>query len=213
MRQQLSEKYIRGRGIEIGGRHCPLPVPKGVIVSYIDRLSLEELKQDREVRVVENETIVDDAEKLERIKTNSLDFIIANHVYEHTRNPLRTLEVWYNRLKEGGIVYAAIPNKIHTFDAPRAITPFSHLLEDYDCDETDDEEHYRDWLSIIDKLSGEALENQVRVCVNAKSNIHFHVWDKNSMLEIFTWAEREKLFKLVEMVTNGGEEICILRAL
>jgi SAM-dependent methyltransferase len=214
IREQLADRHIRGRGIEIGGRHCPLKVPRGALVTYVDRLSLDELRRDPDVKVVENETVVDDAECLAQFKNSTLDFIIANHVFEHTRNPLKTLQVWFLRLRKGGIVYAAIPEKTKTFDAPRPVTPFQHLLDDYACAETDDEAHYRDWLSTIDGLTGEALERQVAVCVAAKSNIHFHVWTRDSILEILHWAQHKaKLFETVELVTNGAEEICILKAL
>lgn len=218
VRSDLADKYIRGRGIEIGGRHCPLEVPKGCIVSYIDRVSIEELKrEDPKLKIVENEIIIDDGEFLNKVGSHSVDFIIANHVYEHTRNPLRTLEVWWNRLRKGGIVYAAIPNKEETFDRARKVTRFEHLLEDHACVDrpTDDRDHYRDWFTHVDheKLTGEALENKINQCVADKTNIHFHVWDRPAMLEIFKWAKENSLFELVEMVTNGGEEICILRAL
>lgn len=215
VREQLAEKYIRGRGIEIGGRHCPLQVPHGAKVSYIDRVSLEELKKDPYEKVVENEIIIDDAEKLDKIEDKTLDFIIANHVYEHTRNPLNTLVVWWIKLRAGGIVYAAIPNKDHTFDRTREVTKFSHLIDDYSCRETDDEAHYRDWFTNVDheKLIGDALENKISQCVTAKTNIHFHVWDRPAIDEIFVWAKEKGYFEVVEIVTNGGEEICILRAL
>ena len=214
IRESLADKYIRGRGIEIGGRHCPLSVPRGALVAYIDRLSLDELKNDPDVKVVENEIIIDDAEKLDKIEDSSLDFIIANHVFEHTRNPLGTLEVWHNRLRTGGIVYAAIPEKTQTFDATRSVTEFDHLIKDYqDGPETDDEEHYREWFSHIDKLEGDVLEAKVKQSVSEKANIHFHVWDRAAIRELWQWTREQKMFELVEQVTNGGEEICILRAL
>lgn len=215
IRNELAEKYIRGRGIEIGGRHCPLPVPKGAKVAYIDRVSVEELKaEDRSLQIVENEIIIDDAEILKQISKNSIDFIIANHVFEHTRDPLGTLEVWSDRLIKGGIVYAAIPNKIHTFDHKREVTKFSHLLKDYIDDETDDKDHYRDWFTNVDHekiFEGEELERRISECVLEKANIHFHVWDRPALEEIFLWAEELCGLKIVEIITNGGEEICILR--
>lgn len=216
IREQLADKYIRGRGIEIGGRHCPLQVPKGCLVSYVDRVSIEELKQeDKSLTIVENEIIIDDAEKLLKIESNSLDFIIANHVYEHTRNPLRTLECWWHKLRTGGIVYAAIPNKIHTFDHKRSVTTLEHLLEDYSRHiETDDEDHYRDWFTNVDheKLTSDQIEERVKACVKSKANIHFHVWHRPAMEQIFKWAHDMGYFELLEIITNGGEEICILRA-
>ena len=38
-RRELSGKFLAGDGIEIGALHEPLPVPAGVRVRYVDRLT------------------------------------------------------------------------------------------------------------------------------------------------------------------------------
>lgn len=211
MRNSLSNKYISGKGIEIGGKHFPLPVPPGTFVIQVDRMSHEELTKTSDMPPPPDMTIVvDDAEKLAEFPSESLDFVIANHVLEHCRSPLTALGVWHNRLKPGGIVYAAIPEKTFTFDKPRPITPFAHLLEDLETyPNTNDEPHYRDWISTIDKVTGDELENRIRAAVKNETNIHFHVWRLSDMHEIFNWLK--PFYDVVEVGNNVAEIIWVLR--
>lgn len=213
MRKELADKWIRGRGIECGGLHFPLPVPPGALVAYVDRMSLEDLKRTSDVKPVENEIIVDDAEHLRTIGLRSQDFIIANHVLEHCRDPIGTLRTWSSRLRNGGILYCALPEKTHTFDKPRAVTTIEHIRDDAEAaewGETDDAAHYREWFSMIDGYAGDALDAKVAFSVAEKTNIHFHVWDLPAMDALF--AEVSKLFEVVERCQNGAEVIWVLRA-
>lgn len=210
MRNWLSFTHIKGYGIEVGGLHFPLPVAPGVKVTYVDRMSLEELKRTADVVPVENNIVVDDAEKLDKFENDSLDFIIANHVFEHCRSPLTTLQVWHKRLKPGGILYAAIPEKTYTFDRERSVTTLQHILNDcLIAPYTDDEAHYREWYSIVDKHHGEALEEKVRQCVADKTNIHFHVWDLAAMREMFYSFFNP--FEVLDVGNNGAEIIWVMR--
>jgi SAM-dependent methyltransferase len=214
MRKQLSDKYIRGRGLEIGGLHNPLPVLPGVLVEYIDRMSLEDLKATSDMKPIENRIIVDDAESLVTVLRSSQDFIIANHVLEHCHSPLRTLQVWLNKLRPGGIIYAAIPEKTKTFDRDRPITTLDHLLKDYASAEhmkAGDIEHYRDWHYHVDKLRGDELEARVELDVSLNANIHFHVWNLPAMLEMMNHPLVTAHGDIVEMGDNGAEIIWILR--
>lgn len=216
MRNQLSEKYIRGHGIEIGGLHYPLHVLPGCVVDYVDRMSLEELKKScPDVRPVENKIIVDDAEYLSTVADGSQDFLIANHVLEHCHDPIGTLRTWARVLRPGGIVFAAVPDKPQTFDAPRKMTTIEHVIRDYDLHghSPEDRDHYREWFSVIDKMSGDALESHVEAMFKERCNIHFHCWDmdhQRQLMEVFLVSEK---LRIVEAVQNGAEIIWILRAI
>lgn len=126
IRTLLANKYIRGSGIEIGAKHIPLVAPLGAKVRYLDHLSTAGLiKKYPEVAAEEliKVDIVDDGEKLTKVKNRSQDFIIANHFIEHTLDPIATLTTMYNRLKPEGILYLAVPDKRLTFDKRRDLTP------------------------------------------------------------------------------------------
>ena len=45
VRDFASRRYLRERGLEIGGLHRPLPLHEGATVKYVDRLSTEEVRQ------------------------------------------------------------------------------------------------------------------------------------------------------------------------
>lgn len=213
MREKLAEKHIRGRGIEIGGLHCPLPVPHGAKVIYVDRLPPGEAHPDVQTKV--KSVVIDDAEKLDKFRMYSLDFIIANHVIEHCHDPIGTLITWSNRLDRDGIIFMAIPEKTQTFDAPRAVTTLQHLIDDHQAGDTieRDREHYREWLRIIDKVQEPALSHRVDACVRDRANIHFHVWDTAAMNEFVRYVSDKLKMEILAFERNGSEVIVVLRKL
>lgn len=130
-REWLAAQYLKGQGIEIGAKSLPLKVPRGVKVKYLDHLNEKGLAKKYPsvpTKDLVNVDIVDDGERLGRVKDNSQDFIIANHFVEHTLDPIQTIENMYSKLKPNGILYIALPDKRLTFDKPRRLTSYHHLL-------------------------------------------------------------------------------------
>ena len=136
-RKQLSGKYVRGVGIEIGAKHTPLPVDRrGNTVIYVDHKDDEGLAAQFGTAPVGRDRlhvdVVDDGTKLEKFHNRSLDFVIANHVLEHLPCALCALAAWVRVLKPGGIIFAAIPNMRNTFDRDRdGPTPLDHHLDEF----------------------------------------------------------------------------------
>jgi len=216
-RRELSTRYIRGEGIEIGALHCPLWINEWAKIQYVDILSNEELKKrypeisDPIVHV----DLIDDGEKLGKIKAESLDFIIANHFFEHTLDPLGTLKIHLEKIKRNGYLMYAIPNKIYTFDKKRKITPFEHLIQDFqDTGESSKFDHYMDWAENIDGLkdNNKAIEH-ARLLIKMDNRIHFHVWDSQSFEEFINKAMKhfKNSFQIVHFVENWDEIIIILK--
>lgn len=214
MRDQLSYKWISGSGIEIGGLHCPLSVKTGVTVKYVDRVPYEDLhKVHGDVTAVKNAIIVDNAETLSTFEDETQDFVIANHVYEHTEDPIRTLENWLRVLKPGGVIYAAIPDKRFTFDRKRECTPFAHLMYDYvNGPLVSRMDHYIDWFTNADFSDlGIHVKERADAAFKEHANIHFHVWDYNGIAELF---EQFRIrFGLTDLALhqNGSEVIVICK--
>ncbi|EGB04702.1 hypothetical protein SO694_00024336 [Aureococcus anophagefferens] len=135
-RKQLSGKYIRGVGVEIGAKHTPLPVDRrGNRVIYVDHKDDAGLAAQFGAAPAGRERlhvdVVDDGAALRKFANSSLDFVIANHVLEHLPCALCALAAWARVLKPGGIIFAAIPSMRHTFDKDRAgPTPLAHHLAD-----------------------------------------------------------------------------------
>ncbi|MEK9135647.1 MAG: methyltransferase domain-containing protein, partial [Bacteroidota bacterium] len=172
-RDQL-KKYLQGTGIEIGALHKPLALRGRKVrkVIYVDRLSTEEQRShypelDNLPLVVPD--IIDDGTMLEKVENGSVDFIIANHLLEHLDNHLLALENWCKKLKPGGVVYMAIPDKRYTFDKERPVTPLSHLVEDYQGSEKMRSQrnaaHYVETAEIIEGSVGEDARERVESLV------------------------------------------------
>jgi hypothetical protein len=83
LRNALAALYIRGTGYEIGNQCSPLRCRKAEKISYIDYLTREE-----DCVVV---YLIAEANDLSGIPAQSADFHIANHVFEHSPDPVGSL--------------------------------------------------------------------------------------------------------------------------
>jgi SAM-dependent methyltransferase len=197
-RASVARHYLRGRGLEIGALHRPLPLPHGVVAEYVDVAPVEVLRaRFPDVGEIRAPDIIDNGEALFSCADAAYDFIVANHFLEHAENPFDTLKNFVRVLRPGGVIFMAIPDKRWTFDLPREITPLSHILRDYrEGPETSRRAHYEEWLSLIDGHSGVELENRIDAFVRDRVNIHFHVWTFREMAEMFLAAREEVGLKL-----------------
>lgn len=99
-REDLARRYLRGDGIEIGAMHQPLRVPSRANVRYVDLITREELLAQYGPTnyfpagwVVETD-VIDDGQSLRTFANDSVDFIVANHMLEHTEDPIAALEAF-----------------------------------------------------------------------------------------------------------------------
>lgn len=216
-RNFLSNMYLSGNGIEIGALNRPLEVPNSANVKYIDRKSFDELKIEYpEVgNNIIKPDIIDDGELLSKFMDNSLDFIIANHLIEHSKNPIGAIENMLRVLKPKGILYMAVPDKRLTFDKNRPITPIEHLLEVYKNGKDNFlNEHYEEWVKIIDQIEDKAeFKERVKHLISIDYSIHIHVWTSNEIIELITTLRKVLHFKLEleASIKNSNEVILILR--
>lgn len=65
------------------------------------------------------------------LPSNAYDFVLSSHMLEHTANPILALYEWKRLLKTSGLLVLLLPDKRHTFDHKRPVTPFAHLLDDF----------------------------------------------------------------------------------
>ncbi|MBA4372477.1 MAG: hypothetical protein C0402_06400 [Thermodesulfovibrio sp.] len=211
-RHEFSRKYIRGNGIEIGAHHAPLQVEENTIVRYVDILSAEENNlRFPELKSVPID-ILDDGEYLSAIEDESIDFIIANHFLEHCQNPLGTLRTHLSKLRPGGIIYYAVPNKDYTFDKTRPLTSFEHLVrDDKESPAVSRLMHYAEWIEFVENNHRqEEIMTRAKKLETADLRIHFHVWDRKG-LEGFVADARSYLDNqfLLECIHENGIE-CII---
>lgn len=216
-RNDLSKKYIGGKGLEIGALHTPLKTFNKAKVTYVDHLSTKGLRQHypelRKFSFV-SVGVVDNGEILKKVKSNSQDFIIANHFVEHCENPISMLINQLRVLKEGGIIYWAIPDKRFTFDAIRPLTTVDHIIQDYEKGpRTSRRKHYEEWVKLIGSERGGHTQKTANQLMKEHYSIHFHTFTKESFIKIIKFAKKKYnlAFEIKEVVSNINEFICILQ--
>lgn len=219
IRYFVSNKYIAGYGIEIGALQNPLKYNKEkATVKYVDRLPLSELrKQYPELKNLDlvNPDYIDDGEVLSSFECESLDFIIANHMLEHCKNPIKTIQNHLRKIKSNGILYYAIPDKQFTPDASRDLTSIEHLVEDY-YERNSHKEHYVEWVKSWNKVKDKKqIESKVNNLLKIDYSIHFHTWTSDSFIEFILFLRNFKpikdQFRIELSIFNEKEVIVILR--
>lgn len=213
----LARRYLRGDGLEIGALHCPLRVPSGVTVRYVDRMDVAalrthypELPGNKLVPV----EIIDDGEKLDSQPDSSANFIIANHFIEHTEDPLGALANHLRVLRTGGILYLAVPDRRRTFDADRKPTPLEHIVQDHrDGPARSRRQHQEEWARLVEKAPATEVSARVTELEATNYSIHFHVWAPQEFAALLDYArEQEGLPFVIEALrSNEHEFIAILR--
>ncbi len=220
-RLALSHKYIRGKGVEIGALHMPLSLHPDAKVKYIDYLPVNKLRQQypglKDLPLVDVD-IVDDGEKLSKVKDASLDFIIANHFLEHCLDPITTLLNFYKKLRGNGLIYMAIPDKRYTFDMFRPLTSYAHLMHEHRINPSKKFyiEHCREVVKLTHGVKKKKeIEDEVQSFADMNYSIHHHVWTQKELVEFF-YKTAEKLSLDIEieaMASNVHEVIFVIRKL
>ncbi len=186
-------KLLKGHGLEIGAFHQPAPIPKHCTIEYGDAQPREEIvKHFPELNLgaeafVKVHHICDlDKHGLSIFKPEKFDFVILNHVIEHVANPIFVISELFRVTKPGGHLVISAPDKRFTFDASRDLTPFEHLLEEYQNQVKEvTEEHYLDFLRGVHPELFQLEPKQFQECLNGakKRREHAHVWDSKSFTE------------------------------
>ena len=191
-----SYALLHGGGLEIGALHQPAELPEGCSVEYADVATREQLgalfpELDTSTMVPVQHVVDLDRRGLDRLPAGSRDFVIMNHVIEHLANPIAALEQLFRLLRPGGLAIISAPDKEYTFDKPRALTPFEHLLEEYRAGVTEvSDEHYLDFLhgvhpEVFDK--GDDYLQGVLASVRGRRE-HVHVWNSESFRDFLHQA-------------------------
>jgi predicted SAM-dependent methyltransferase len=227
VRATFADRFLFGEGLEIGPLHQPLAIPPHARARYVDRMATADLRREypelAEWDLTEVD-VIDDGEKLSSIPEESQDFIIANHFLEHTENPVGTIETHLGKLKPGGVLFYAVPDKRFTFDFRRPPTSVEHMVADYEQGpEHSRAEHYREWSKLVDedldavdtgeRPSDEWVERRARELEDAKYSIHMHVWTQAEFLRLML-AVRERLddaFDIEAAARVGIEFVVVLR--
>jgi predicted SAM-dependent methyltransferase len=197
-RRQFAERFLAGEGLEIGALHLPLQTPARAHVRYVDRMSVEDLRAEYAELAEWDLTpvdVIDNGELLSTIPEASQDFIVANHFLEHCEDPIRTIETHLGKLRPGGILFYAVPDKRYTFDSRRPLTPLDHMVTDHEQGpDRSRSEHYDEWTRLV--VDGEApagtegaafeewAARRARELEEDAYSIHMHVWTQAEFLKL-----------------------------
>jgi SAM-dependent methyltransferase len=210
-RSELARHFIRGNGLEIGAAYGPLEVPPGVHVTYVDRLTVEELRRHypSHAELITRVDVVEDGEQLTTVPDESQDFIVANHFLEHCEDPIGAIGSHLRKLKPGGILFYAVPDKRYTFDFRRPRTPLEHMISDHEQgSERSRGEHYEEWARLVTGVESDAHD------LNAAGySIHMHVWTQAEFLELLLYCRRRFAdgFEIEAFARRSLEVVVVLR--
>lgn len=213
VRDFASHRFIKGSGIEIGALNHPVRLFHGAQVRYLDRLTSEEARRaypdlgDDELVEVD---LIEDGETLSSIAEASCDFVIANHLLEHCRDPIATIGNMLRVVRFDGILYLAVPDKRFTFDAARPLTTYEHVQRDYEQGPgVSDALHYEEKMGRA--LIGDHQARRLAEFFAARTDVHFHVWTQREIVELFLNVKRDFGFPIeLEMIARNGAEIVVV---
>jgi ubiquinone/menaquinone biosynthesis C-methylase UbiE len=194
-RERLMRRYVKGSGLEIGAFDAPHRHRPGVKVRYVDRSSVEQLKRLHStlahLKLIPID-VIDDVECLRTIPDESQDFVVANHVLEHSRNPLQALSAVFRVVKPGGVVCLSLPDRRKCFDRDRPPTPFAHLVRDYREGPAQGEWlHYQEYATLVDKARNDHdRDERARLLQSSGFDIHFHCWSPAEALVMLLRAQQ-----------------------
>jgi O-antigen biosynthesis protein len=196
----------------------PLAVPADVHVTYVDHMTVEDQRAAHPDLEIARVDVIDDGERLETFAEESVDFIVANHFMEHTEDPIRTIETHLSKLRPGGILFYAVPDKRYTFDFRRPRTTLEHLIADYERGpEASRWEHFLEWERMVyEPGTAPPDEEQARRKATEDEatghSIHFHVWTQVDLLELLLYCqERCGSFEIEAFTRRSIENIAVLR--
>ena len=202
--------WLAGQGIEIGALHNALAVGPAARVIYVDRMTEAELRAhypELAGLALAPVSVLGDAQNLSTFPDASLDFVIANHLLEHIEDPIRALSEMSRVLRQGGILYLALPDQRVTFDRDRPLTDVDHLISEHRTGtEQTRRSHFEEWVDLVEPLitdwphllSDENLEPRARVerLMELDYSIHFHVWSPETFLSFLSAARHETALDL-----------------
>lgn len=181
--------FLKGHGLEIGALHQPAILPKYCTVKYCDVCTREEaIHHFPELNItdlVSVDFICDlDTQGLNPFSSAQFDFVIFNHVIEHVANPIKIVSELFRILKVQGHLIISAPDKDFTYDKNRALTPFQHLLGEYQASVTVvTDDHYLDFLRALHPhlfAPGKEASIEKKLKRVRDRREHAHVWDSES---------------------------------
>ena len=78
-----------------------------------------------------------------------------------------------------------VPDKRHTFDVDRPLTPVDHLLRDHEeGPDVSRRAHFEEWARLVDRVPAAEVSRRAEQLMEQDYSIHFHVWTQRALLEL-----------------------------
>lgn len=189
--------YISGIGLEIGPLNRPMVRHSKMHVQYVDRLPVSTLREHypefNDLELVEAD-FLDDAETLATVEDARYEFVIASHVLEHCKNPLKSLENWIRVIKTEGILYLVLPDYRKIFDKYRKETTLEHIILDYTIPNIKrDLAHYYEYAEKVNKeFFGRDIdvEEEAKRLFDMDYSIHFNCFTPESITAVLNYVDK-----------------------
>lgn len=214
-RDVLGVKYLKGTGIEIGAGHVPTAFDAvKAQLRYVDYLPIDQLREVIGVSEAwKKPDVVDDGQTLSTFKDGSLNFIVANHMLEHTEDPIGVLRTWIRKISSGGLIYVTVPDRRFSFDRLRPLTDLDHLIRDHEeGPQWSKDQHYLEFSELAISPTPTNIREKADELIRKDYRIHFHVWDQRSFLDFLLMFDARYHPVVFEHIgRNTNEIIAILR--
>lgn len=203
--RELCVSRLGGSGIEVGAGANPMPIPLDCRIRYVDIFDASQLHDNRYDGQASPDILAPDIvatlDNLEAISASSIDFVVACHVIEHTRDPIGAIAGAWAKLRPGGSVALVVPEISRTFDRDRALTPLDHLIEDFrepDPHRLRDKPHFQEFYAKAFVTPPEEYETTWESKWAEAFPIHYHTWTHDSFMEMIGWMDSRGLLPALE---------------
>lgn len=215
VRDKILKLFEDKYGLEIGGPSrifsgkSILPIYK--VARLIDNVNFSEVtywgkgQEGRNFRYHKDKTgyfFICEATDLNKIKSDTYDFVISSHVIEHIANPIKALYEWKRVLKPGGTLLIICPHKDVTFDRKRPVTSLGHMIEDFENNVGENDlTHVAEVLKLHDISLDYGISSYShlvsRVLRNFKNRcLHHHVFTTEVILHLLDYVKFKILYVL-----------------
>jgi SAM-dependent methyltransferase len=195
--REIAACELFGTGLEFGAGASPFPIPLNCLSRFADPFTYAELKEalypGQNAYDLIRPDYVTDIRTLRGISDESVDFIVACHVIEHTNNPIEAIRSCHRALRPGGSLVLVVPDMTKTFDRSRNLTTLEHLIEDYEApSEERDYGHYLDFYSNAFPLpKGETLEDYAKLQHRKRGDLHYHTFTYESFQGLLAYSGKK----------------------
>ncbi len=219
VRAEVSQRFISGRGIEVGAGARPFPIPTGTCISYGDIRDRASLECYFKTSSVSSGAHID-SQTFSGVEDSSLDFVISAHVIEHLRDPIGAITSAIRVLKRGGIHILVVPDMRRTFDRDRPETTVAHALADFrDGGKGTCREGYEEHLRYVHPIvtgqhySEDEIQRQASEAARLwpKYGAHFHAWTRAGFEAQLRAAQNFAHFRNVFTGSAANENLFVLR--